>query len=87
MDRTTFLGGSPLGVIVRLALISIAVGVVMKALDITPYNLLQRLDELLKRLYDFGLQWALEPLLLGAIVVVPVWLLTRLFATSRKRPE
>jgi hypothetical protein len=87
MDRNTFLGGSPLGVIVRLTLISIAVGVVMKALEITPYNLLQRLDALLKRLYDFGLQWALEPLLLGAMVVVPIWLLTRLFASSRKGSE
>jgi hypothetical protein len=85
MDRDTFLGGSPLGVILRLVLISIAVGVVMKALDITPYNLLQRLDDLLKRLYDFGLQWALEPLLLGALVVVPVWLITRVLA-SRKGP-
>ena len=44
-------------------------------------------DALLKRLYDFGLQWALEPLLLGAMVVVPIWLLTRLFASSRKGSE
>jgi Domain of unknown function (DUF6460) len=87
MDRTTFFGGSPLGVILRLVLISVAVGVVMKALDITPYNLLQRLDALLKRIYDFGLQWALEPLLLGAAVVVPIWLIVRLFAVSRKGSE
>lgn len=87
MDRTTFLGGSPLGVAIRLVLISIAVGVVMKALDITPYNLLQRIDALLQRLYDFGIRWALEPLLLGAMVVIPIWLIARLIATSRKPPE
>ena len=36
MDRNTFLGGSVLGVLVRLIVLSIVVGVVLSALGITP---------------------------------------------------
>ena len=80
MDRSTFLGGSPLGVIVRLALISIAVGIVLKALGINLWNFFDRINELLRNIYDLGLgafEWVLEYLLLGAIVVVPIWLISR----------
>jgi hypothetical protein len=50
MDRTTFLGGSPLGVVIRLALISIAVGIVMSALGIDLRNFFDRLDTLLRHI-------------------------------------
>ena len=48
MDRNTFLGGSPLGVLMRLAVISIVVGIVLSALGITPDNLLSRISDLLR---------------------------------------
>jgi hypothetical protein len=90
MDRSTFLGGSPLGVVIRLALISIAVGIVLKALGINLRNFFDRINELLRGIYDLGLgafEWVLEYLLLGAIVVVPIWLITRFVAASRQRQE
>jgi hypothetical protein len=90
MDRNTFLGASPLAVIIRLALISIAVGIVMKALGINLRNFFDRINELLRGLYDLGfgaVEWLLEYLLLGAIVVVPIWLIARLVAASRQRQE
>jgi hypothetical protein len=90
MDRSTFLGGSPLGVVIRLVLISIAVGIVLKALGIDLRNFFDRINELLRNIYDLGLgafEWVLEYLVLGAIVVVPIWLITRFIAISRQRPE
>lgn len=88
MDRTTFLGASPLAVIVRLALISIAVGIVMKAMGLDLQNFFDRLNVLLRRIYDLGLHafdWVLEYLLLGAVVVVPIWLIARLIAAAKQR--
>ncbi len=82
MDRDAFLGGKPWAVFVRLALISIVVGIVLSALDITPVNLVHRLQILLRRLADMGFgifEWVFGYLLLGAVVVVPIWLIARVF--------
>lgn len=90
MDRETFFGGSPLGVIIRLALISVVVGVVLKALGVDLRNFFQRLNEILGSLYDLGfgaIEWVLEYLVLGALVVVPIWLIARLWATAAAKKE
>ena len=47
MDRNTFLGGSVLGVLVRLVVLSIVVGVILSALGITPDNIFYQHQELL----------------------------------------
>ena len=88
MDRETFWGGSPLAVLVRLALISLLVGVVLSALGINLRNFFDRINALLRNIYDLGfgaIDWALQYLLVGAIVVVPIWLITRLLAVSRNK--
>lgn len=89
MERNTFFGASPAAVIVRLILLSIVVGIVLSALGVTPYNILDQLNILAKRLYDMGfgaVEWALGYFILGAIVVIPIWLLTRLLSMG-KRPD
>ncbi len=90
MDRNTLFGGNPLSVVIRLTLISIAVGIVLKALGIDLRNFFDRLNELMRGVYDLGfgaIEWALEYLLLGAIVVVPIWFIGRLFRATRPRGE
>jgi hypothetical protein len=90
MDRNTIFGGNPLGVILRLALISIVVGIVMKALGIDLSNFFQRINELLRNIYDLGfgaIEWVLEYMLLGALVVVPVWLIARMVGAARSKTE
>ncbi len=90
MDRNTFLGGSPLGVFIRLALLSIVVGVILSALGITPRNFFYQIERLLGRVYDLGFEtfeWLLGYLLLGAMVVVPIWLITRLISTLRRSKD
>lgn len=90
MDRNMIFGGNPLGVILRLALISIVVGIVMKALGIDLSNFFQRINELLRNIYDLGfgaIEWVLEYMLLGALVVVPIWIIARLVGASRSKAE
>jgi Na+/H+-dicarboxylate symporter len=90
MDRNTIFGGNPLGVILRLALISIVVGIVMKALGIDLRNFFQRINELLRNLYDLGfgaIEWVIEYMLLGALVVIPIWLIARVVGASRSKAE
>jgi len=87
MNWEKIFGGSPLGVIVRLALISIAVGIVMKALGIDLSNFFYRINDLLRNIYDLGLNafdWLLQYLLLGALVVVPIWIIARLVGSARR---
>jgi hypothetical protein len=90
MDRNTIFGGNPFGVLLRLALISIVVGIVMKALGIDLGNFFQRINELLRNIYDLGfgaIEWIVEYMLLGALVVVPIWLIARLAGASRSKSE
>jgi hypothetical protein len=87
MDSKTIFGGNPLGVVLRLVLLSIAVGIVLSVLGITPQNFLDRLNTIITNLYDLGFdafEWVLGYLLLGAMVVVPIWLVMRLAAAGRR---
>ena len=82
MDMERFLGGSPVSVIIRLVVLSVVVGIALSALGLTPAELFRRLDFLVARLYDMGfrwVEWLFGYFLIGAVIVVPVWLLARLF--------
>jgi len=90
MDRRSIFGGNPLGVIVRLILASIVVGIVLSALGITPQNFLYHIEVLLRRIYDLGfgaIDWLLQYLLLGAIVVIPIWIVARIFGIAGNRSK
>lgn len=90
MNRETFLGGSVLGVTIRLVLLSIVVGVVLSALGITPDNFFYQINVLLRRIYDLGfgaIESVAQYLILGAMVVVPVWLIARLVKTMGRSKE
>jgi Family of unknown function (DUF6460) len=83
-----FLGGSPLAVAFRLILLSILVGVVLAAVGFDPWNILTSIRLLFQRIYDLGFD-AVNGLwryfLLGAVIVIPVWLLSRLLGAPRPR--
>lgn len=86
MDHERLFGGNPVAVLVRLALLSIVVGIVLSALGITPGNLFYHLDLIVRRLYDMGfgaVEWVFGYLLIGAMVVVPIWLISRLLNAGR----
>jgi hypothetical protein len=76
-----FLGGSPLAVLFRLALLCVLVGVVLSALDIDVWNLIPRLTQLIRDVWSMGfdaVRWLWNYFLLGAIIVLPIWLIMRL---------
>ena len=83
-----FLGGSPLSVAFRLILLSVLVGVVLSVIGFDPWNILHSIQTLFRRIWDLGfdaVNWLWRYFLLGAVIVVPVWLLSRLFGTPRGR--
>jgi hypothetical protein len=82
---TRFLGGPPLGVLFRLALVSILVGVILEALGFDPWNIIDSLQRLVRHVWDLGfdaVHFLWRYLLLGAAVVVPVWLVLRLMRAA-----
>jgi Family of unknown function (DUF6460) len=90
MDDRSPGGQSIAGTVARLAVISLIVGVVLSALGINPANLFYSLNILARRLYDLGfgaIDWILQYLLVGAMVVVPVYLLARVLGGVRTRRE
>jgi hypothetical protein len=81
------LGGSPIGVLGRLALMSILVGVVLSALGLDPLNLFRSLETLVRQIYDMGFDavrhvWGY--FLLGAVLVIPIWIVMRVFGSGRR---
>jgi hypothetical protein len=79
MER--FFGGNPALVLVRLAILSLIVGVVLAALGFSPFEILDSLRRLAERIYDMGfaaVEKAFRYFLLGAVIVFPVWLVVRL---------
>lgn len=90
MDKNRIFGGNPLGVALRLAVLSVIVGIVMSALDIRPNEILLSLRLLAQRIYNLGFgafEGILNYLLLGAVVVVPIWLIARLITGLTRRDD
>jgi Family of unknown function (DUF6460) len=85
---TRFFGGPPLSVIFRLALLSILVGVILEALGFDPWNIIDSVQRLLQHIWDLGfdaVRFLWRYLLLGAVIVVPIWLALRLARAPRGR--
>jgi hypothetical protein len=81
-----FLGGSPLVVLIKLALLSVLVGFVLTVIGLDPRNILWSIEALIRSVFNLGLEafdWLWRYLLLGAVIVVPIWLIMRLMQ-SRK---
>lgn len=83
-----FLGGSPAQVLLRLVFLSFVVGIVLSALDLNPIDLVHMTVDFVQRLWNMGFH-ALGRiggyLALGAVVVVPVWLVLRLISVGRTK--
>lgn len=90
MDRRNLGADSVAGLVLRLAVISLIVGVVLAALGINANNLFSSLNILARRIYDLGfssIEWVLQYILVGAMVVVPIWLVAWLLGGLRARRE
>ena len=83
---TRFLGGSPLAVIVRLILVSVLVGVIRSALGLDPFDIVRSIQRLIESIWNMGfdaVRWLWRYFLLGAVLVIPIWLITRIASAPR----
>ena len=83
-----FFGGPPLSVIFRLILLSILIGVILEVLGLDPWNIIESLKRLVLRIWDMGfdaVRWVWRWFLLGAIIVIPIWLIVRLVRAPTER--
>jgi Domain of unknown function (DUF6460) len=81
-----FFGGPPLSVLVRLILLSILVGVILSAIGLDPFDIWRSIERLFRSIWNMGwdaVDWAWRYFLLGAVIVVPIWILTRLAKQGR----
>jgi hypothetical protein len=81
-----FFGGPPLAVVGRLVLLSILVGVILAAIGLDPWNIIESVRHLIARVWNMGfdaVRWLWRYFLLGAVIVVPIWLLVRLAKAPR----
>jgi Domain of unknown function (DUF6460) len=79
-------GGSPLGVLFRLVLVSILVGVILAAFGLDPFDIIRSIERLARTIWNMGFdafRWLWRYFLLGAVIVIPIWLVMRLVNAPR----
>lgn len=77
-----FLGGTPVNVALRLFFLSLVVGALMMWLDIRPADIVQGVVHFVQRFWGMGFRAVRELatyFVAGAVIVVPIWLVFRLF--------
>lgn len=81
-----FLGDSPLRVFLKLLVISFLVGVVMSTFGWSPLDVFRQLQDFVLDIWNMGFS-AIERvggyILLGAAIVIPAFILLRLFGMRR----
>jgi len=83
-----FFGGPPLWVLVRLILLSILVGVILSVIGLDPFNIVRSIERLLRGIWEMGwdaVRWVWRYFLLGAVLVIPIWLIVRLVKAPARR--
>ncbi|WP_020188081.1 DUF6460 domain-containing protein [Methylopila sp. 73B] len=84
-----FFGGSPIGVILRLLLLCVIVGLVLDQLDLDVFRLLDYAIDVVRDLIANSadlLRTLLRYLIIGAMVVIPIWLILRVLKIGSGRP-
>ncbi len=83
----SFFGGNPAMVLLRLSVISLIVGVMLSALGLSPFDIIESIKGFVVRIYDMGFEaidWVWRYFLLGAVIVFPIWVIGRLLKVSSK---
>jgi hypothetical protein len=87
VDKYSLGGDSPLSIVIRLLVLSLIVGIILSALGINPANLFSSLNVLARHIYDMGfgaVEWVLRYVVIGAMIVVPIWLVAQVLTRMRK---
>jgi hypothetical protein len=76
--------------IVRLAIVSLLVGLALALFDISPRALVENLGSTVVEIYEVVLKavrWSVKYILLGAVVVVPIWVVFYLVGLARRKKK
>jgi hypothetical protein len=82
------MSNSAVSTIVKIAIISLLVGLALAFFNIDPRSLVENLGETVVNIYEVVLsflKWSLKYVLLGAVVVVPIWLVFFLIGLAKKK--
>jgi Domain of unknown function (DUF6460) len=83
---TKIFGGSPLAVLGRLVLVCILVGVILSALGLDPFDIIHSVERLIRHIWNLGfdaVRYLWRYFLLGAVIVIPIWIVMRLINAPR----
>ena len=67
-------------------LVSVLVGVVLSALGLDPWNIIQSVERLIRNIWNMGwdaVRYLWRYFLLGAVIVIPIWIIMRLVNAPR----
>ncbi len=74
--------------VVKLLIASLLIGMTLTFFDITPERLLASFGETVQRIFQIVVsfaEWAIRYVLVGAVVVVPIWLVLVLLRVLRRK--
>jgi len=75
-------------VAIRLVFLSLIVGVLLSVLGFSPTDIVDSLSRLVRGVYDMGfgaVERLVRYVLLGAAIVIPVWLVIRIVSLAQRR--
>ncbi|WP_146620072.1 DUF6460 domain-containing protein [Acuticoccus sediminis] len=81
------MGGSPVGVLIRLVVMSFVVGLILTMLDINPNDIINWVDQRFRALTNLGFESVSQffnIMIVGAVIVVPIWLFARVIRILSK---
>ena len=74
--------------LLRLFILSLIIGLVLSAFDIRPESLLGAVGGTVENLFNViadTVEWAVPFVLIGAVVVIPIWLILSAIRIARRR--
>lgn len=78
----TIFGGPILPTLLKLVVASVVVGILLAFFGIQPIDLWRDFLDTIARIWQMGfsaIDWSVRYVLLGAVVVVPIWIFVRLW--------
>jgi len=74
--------------LLRLFILSLIIGLVLSAFDIQPESLLGAVGGTVEGIFNViagAVEWAVPFVLIGAVVVIPIWLILTAIRIARRR--
>lgn len=74
--------------LIKLALICLGVGLILAFFDVDPVQLMHNFPRVVRSIFEVVvdmIRWAVPYITLGAVVVVPIWLVVVLLRVLRNR--